>query len=299
MANGKRGPMTGEQWASDVLLPYKPYATNYPRDGQHRMSRDEALIMRYIEHSPHALLGSIVIDCDHVDTALRAFERPKNHPDPNWVAQSPSGRGHIGWWLKGPVCKTDSARLKPLRYSQRIEAGLRIEVGGDPAYGGRLTKNPIHEDWETLFGPAEPYDLSDLVTPSTPRQMPRKPERASGLGRNVTMFDTGRKWAYSMWWHHRHGTPASWEQLVLEHFRHEINDVFPYPLPFSEVLATARSVSRWIWRNFSEEQFRERQAARGRVGGKTVTDKKRAAIAATNKKRAIDRSLVLAAALEE
>jgi hypothetical protein len=48
--------------------------------------------MRYVEHSPHALLGSIVIDCDHPDAAMRAFEKPSDHPAPNWVAQSPSGR---------------------------------------------------------------------------------------------------------------------------------------------------------------------------------------------------------------
>ena len=126
--------MTGAQWADEVLLPHKPSATNDPRDGQRPMHRENALMMRYIEHSPYVLLGSIVIDCDHVDTALRAFERPKDHPDPNWVAQSPSGRGHIGWWLRSPVCKSDSARLKPLRYAQRVEAGLRIAVGGDPAF---------------------------------------------------------------------------------------------------------------------------------------------------------------------
>ncbi|WP_068044184.1 hypothetical protein [Nocardia speluncae] len=66
------------QWADEVLLPHKPSATNDLHDGQRPMHRENALTMRYIEHSPYVLLGSIVIDCDHVDTALRAFERPKN-----------------------------------------------------------------------------------------------------------------------------------------------------------------------------------------------------------------------------
>uniref|UniRef100_UPI003F4989DA replication initiation protein n=1 Tax=Nocardia sp. CA-095871 TaxID=3239971 RepID=UPI003F4989DA len=286
--------MTDGQWAMDVLLPHRPHATNRLRDGQYRMSRDDALEMRYIEHSPYALIGALVVDVDHPDTALRAFERPKGHPDPNWVAQSPSGRGHIGWWLKAPVCRTDSARLAPLRFAQRLEAGLRIEVGGDPAYAGRLTKNPIHDAWETIYGPAAAYNLADLITPSTPRQMPRKPERASGLGRNVTMFDTARRWAYPMWWHHRNGDQAEWEHLVLDYCRHEVNDRFGYPLPFSEVRATSTSISRWIWRNFSEESFRTTQSIRGKI----MTEKRHAAIVATNKKRAIDRATVLAA-LEE
>lgn len=274
------GVLSDMQWANDVLLPHRPYATNYLERGQYRMSRDDALAMRYVEHSPHALLGSIVIDCDHADAALRAFEQPSDHPAPNWVAQSPSGRAHIGWWLAAPVCRTDSARLQPLRFAQRIEAGLRTSVGGDFAYGGQLTKNPIHSDWETIYGPSAPYELRDLATIHTPRQMPRRPDRAAGLGRNVTMFDTARKWAYPQWWQHRTGTGRDWDQLVLQRC-HAVNTDFNEPLPFTEVQATAQSISRWIWRNFTEEQYRARKSAigsrGGAVSGKIMTPAKREA----------------------
>ena len=286
--------MSDGQWALDVFLPHRPHATNYLDQGQYRMSREDALTMRYVEHSPHALLGSIVIDCDHPDAAMRAFEKPSDHPAPNWVAQSPSGRAHLGWWLAAPVCRTDSARLQPLRFAQRIEAGLRTSVGGDFAYGGQLTKNPIHASWETLYGPALPYELRDLATIHTPRQMPRLPERAAGLGRNVTMFDTARTWAYPQWWHHRHDTAGAWEQLVLQRC-HAINTEFAVPLPFIEVRATAQSISRWIWRNFTEADYRARQAHRGRKGGRTMTDRRRTVITATNKRRAVDRTAILAA----
>src|SRR3546814_6928098 len=139
------------QWADEVLLPHRPYATNYLERGQYRMHRDDALTMRYVEHSPHALLGSIVIDCDPPDAAMRAFEKPSDHPAPNRVAQSPPGRAHLGWWL-GPnhVCRTDSARLTPIRYAHRLENGLKVSVGGDFDYGGQLTNTPHHHDWETI-----------------------------------------------------------------------------------------------------------------------------------------------------
>ena len=74
MESAGAGLLTADQWALDVLLPHRPYATNNPQHGQYRMSRDDALAMRYVEHSPHALLGSIVIDCDHPDAALRALQ---------------------------------------------------------------------------------------------------------------------------------------------------------------------------------------------------------------------------------
>ncbi len=276
MGNPGQVLMSDGQWALDVFLPHRPHATNYLDQGQYRMSREDALTMRYVEHSPHALLGSIVIDCDHPDAAMRAFEKPSDHPAPNWVAQSPSGRAHLGWWLAAPVCRTDSARLQPLRFAQRIEAGLRTSVGGDFAYGGQLTKNPIHASWETLYGPAQAYELRDLTTIHTPHQMPRLPERAAGLGRNVTMFDTARTWAYPQWWHQRHGTVGAWEQLVLQRC-HAINTEFAVPLPFIEVWATAQSISRWIWRNFTEADYRARQAHRGHLGGTVMSEKKREA----------------------
>ena len=276
MGNPGQVLMSDGQWALDVFLPHRPHATNYLDQGQYRMSREDALTMRYVEHSPHALLGSIVIDCDHPDAAMRAFEKPSDHPAPNWVAQSPSGRAHLGWWLAAPVCRTDSARLQPLRFAQRIEAGLRTSVGGDFAYGGQLTKNPIHASWETLYGPAQAYELRDLTTIHTPHQMPRLPERAAGLGRNVTMFDTARTWAYPQWWHQRHGTVGAWEQLVLQRC-HAINTEFAVPLPFIEVWATAQSISRWIWRNFTEADYRARQTHRGHLGGTVMSEKKREA----------------------
>ncbi len=274
------------QWADEVLLPHRPYATNYLDRGQYRYSRDDALTMRYVEHSPHALLGSIVIDCDHPDAAMRAFEKPSDHPAPNWVAQSPSGRAHLGWWL-GPnhVCRTDSARLTPIRYAHRIETGLKVSVGGDFAYGGQLTKNPIHPDWETIYGPSTPYTLRQLATIHTPRQAPRRPDRAAGLGRNVTMFDTARKWAYPQWWHHRNGTSDQWLRLVLQHC-HTVNTEFADPLPFVEVQATAYSIGKWIWRNFDEAAYRARQAHLGSKGGKASAKVMTPAKIEANRKRA-------------
>ena len=152
--------LSDEQGAADVLLPHRPCATDHLERGRYRMSGDDALTRRYLEHCPHALLGSIVTGCDHPDAALRAVEKPSGHPAPNRVARSPfrAGAPGLGWWLgDNGVCRTDSARLTPLRYAHRLEKGLCISVGGDFAYGGQLTTNPIHPDWDTRYGRADPY----------------------------------------------------------------------------------------------------------------------------------------------
>ncbi|MFZ2528857.1 MAG: replication initiation protein [Rhodococcus sp. (in: high G+C Gram-positive bacteria)] len=121
-------------------LPRWPRATDDFERGAWPMSRPRALERRYLESNPKALVGCIIVDCDHPDAAMRAFKRPSDHPAPNWVAQSMSGRGHLGWLLRDAVCRTDSARLKPLRYAAKIEAGLRLCVDGGSVYmDGRHT----------------------------------------------------------------------------------------------------------------------------------------------------------------
>jgi len=120
--------------------------------------------------------------------------------------------------------------------------------------------------------------------------MPRRPDRAAGLGRNVTMFDTARLWAYGQWWEHRHGTAEAWIRLVLQRC-HAINTEFADPLPFVEVRATAHSVGKWIWRNFDEVAYRARQGEVGRKGGRVVSPAK---IEANRQRRIkIDRTLAL------
>src|SRR5699024_11286043 len=54
-------------------------------------------------------------------------------------------------------------------------------------------RNPLHADADVIWGTDRTYSLRELGTVHTPRQLPRKPERSSGLGRNVTMFDTARQ----------------------------------------------------------------------------------------------------------
>lgn len=43
--------MSDGQWALDVLLPRRPFATDNLAAGQYRRSRTAALEMRYVEHS--------------------------------------------------------------------------------------------------------------------------------------------------------------------------------------------------------------------------------------------------------
>ncbi|MGL4716725.1 MAG: replication initiation protein, partial [Aeromonas sp.] len=105
-------------------------------------------------------------------------------------------------------------------------------------------------------------------------------KEASGLGRNVTVFDNVREWGYSAvreYW--RPNGYEAWAEAVraacesANAFGREQGG----PLPHSEIKATAKSIARWIWRHLTPTTFAdyvdrthtpEIQARRGTKGGK-------------------------------
>ena len=267
--------LTPDQWRERYLSRY-PLATDDLDLGVWRERRERALTRQYVESSPRALVAAVVIDVDRPDTVLRAFERPSEHPMPSWVVEGNKGHGHVGWWLNAPVCRTDAGRVDPLRYLARVTEGLRRSLDGDPAYTGLLTRNPLHEDADVIWGTDRAYGLRELGTIHTPRQLPRKPERSSGLGRNCAMFDAARREVYGL---HDPAIPMDdWHRIVVQHchqVHRSFDDALGGPLPFSEVQSTASSIARWTRRNFISKS--EYQAKRGRIGGIKSGEKRRQA----------------------
>jgi hypothetical protein len=88
-----------------------------------------------------------------------------------------------------------------------------------------------------------------------------------GLGRNVTMFEKGRHWAYkAIRDYMHHNSSYEWERAVRAQIE-AINEGFEQPLPYVEVKATAKSIAKWVWQRFSYGDFSELQAVRGAKGG--------------------------------
>ena len=60
-----------------------------------------------------------------------------------------------------------------------------------------MTKNPGHEMWRVLRGPRMAYDLSELADwVDLPKFVPKRKPEEIGLGRNVTIFESLRQYAY-------------------------------------------------------------------------------------------------------
>ena len=270
-----------QRW-DQMWLSLWPLASDDLHAGVYRCSRGEAMHRRFIETNPRALSNLLVVDIDHEDAALRTLWN-RQAWWPNAVVENPAnGHAHAVWALKEPITRTEYARRKPLAYAAAVTEGLRRSVDGDAGYSGLLTKNPAHDDWDALWCTNDRlYELDELAEPLTeggympPASWKRTKRRNQvGLGRNCSIFETARTWAYREIRNHWYDS-AGLHAAISAHVN-ELNTEFPEPLPASEARAIAASIHRWIttksrmWADgpaVYEATFSTIQAARGRKGG--------------------------------
>ncbi len=267
-------------------LPYKPYCSNDLNCGLKIRTQNIAIKQRYIQHNPPAAIAYLVFDIDRPDSACAWSDA--NLPIPAWVAVNPdNGHSHIVYGLTEPVARTDAARVDPLRYVAAIEAAYSMALDADRGYAKLVTKNPLHRHWRTytLSNAANSgyYELSTLAEyVELPKKLPERQD-AVGLGRNVSIFDNLRKWAYNAVRSHWRPNGFSCFSDAVTKQAVKFNQQFLTPLPLSEIRAIAKSISKWTWRNMSPSSFQgyvtrthssEIQSARGKRGGRPVTTAK-------------------------
>ncbi len=166
------------------------------------------------------------------------------------------------------------ARDGPIRYLAAIEGAFTATLEADPGFTGILTKNPAHPQWHILRGPRIGYELNELAEWVDLDRF--KPKR----GRNVTLFDRLRHWAYrNVLEYKKEGGLGGWNAWLSACNSRALilNGDFAAPLDGREVWWVAKSVAKWTWRRFSLEKRRElierahtpeKHAQRGRKGGK-------------------------------
>ena len=258
-------------------LPHKPYCTSELGAGLIIRQKKTAIQMPYIQHNPPCLVSSLVFDIDRSDAYFAWSDA--NLPQPTWIAKNrQNNHAHVGYMLATPVCTTHRARQNVIEYLAKIEQAYSLALGADRGYTGLITKNPCHEAWENRTFGVEPYELNYLADFVELTELKTDLREVSGLGRNCMMFDTVRYWAYKAIRAHRGSTFDIWLGKVLEQCQNA-NGAFLEPLPYSEVKATAKSISRWVWRNHGKAyaKFIERQAAKGRMGDSSHGGKARSA----------------------
>lgn len=263
-----------QKFIDEVLtsLPYRPYCSDDLADGLRIRPLQTAKNRRYLQINPPTQQHYLVFDVDRQGAAF-AWEDCNVAP-PNYAAINPeNGHAHLVYKLAEPVATSENARLEPLRYLAAVERGYRIELGADAGYSGLVTRNPYKT--RTLCIHKHEYDLFEL-SDWLKRDLGEYAEQetvVAGLGRNVTLFDTTRVWAYKAIRFYRVPERSRlfnvWRKEV-EDYALGINAQFPTPLAYSEVKATAKSIAKYCWKHDprAEQEFSQKQAKRGALGGK-------------------------------
>ena len=262
-------PQIADQHQFDLFdsLPNKPYCMD-EKPG-YMLIRTKAIAVKkpYIQVNPPLTTIYFVFDDDKEDSALSWFDA--GLPQPFWTTQNPlNGHCHHCYKLEIPLCTSEFASVKAIKYAQAVYYAYALKMGADLGYSELITKNPLHPQWRTTYWTKQAYSLDYLADfVDLPKKLPKKLE-VVGLGRNVTMFEKGRHWAYkAIRDYMHHNSSHEWERAVRAQIE-AINSGFEQPLPYSEVKATAKSIAKWVWQRFSYGDFSEIQAKRGAKGGK-------------------------------
>lgn len=256
--------------------PRKPYCTDDLAEGLRIRTLKHARRRRYIQANPLYLRVWSIYDIDRPGAVL-AWEDANLLP-PSWAAINRENRhAHLAWGLAVPVLIDGAgARDAPLRYLCAIESLMREKLRADPSYSGLITKNPEHPEWETIYGPRRAWDLQELAEylPGLEQHRPKRKAAEVGLGRNVTLFDHLRTWAYRNVRQYKGGGLSAWNAwLSLCNTKALLrNGDFDSPLDGREVWHVAKSVAKWTYKHFdveaSDVRFSQLQAHRGSKGGR-------------------------------
>lgn len=244
-------------------LPERPYcADEFPL----QMIRDKASAMRrrYIQPNAPWDLRWLLYDVDR-ETSLWDWQE-KRVAAPNIVAMNrDNGHAHLFYGLAVPVHERFGGRRPkdhPLRYAASIDVAMTEALEADPGYVKHLAKNPLHDSWHVQTFQDVPYELGWLADylDLEPYRDKRRNLPEIGLGRNCTLFDRVRMWAYREIrgiWQDSLGlwTYDLWFASVVKKAE-IVNMEFTPSLPHSEVKATAKSIARYVWEHMTPEGFR-------------------------------------------
>jgi replicase family protein/primase-like protein len=257
----------GLRQAFPDLVPCRPWCSDDLNHGLVIRRKPLALQKRYIQLDPPKMVRWLAFDIDRRD-AHGAAEQA-NLPAPNFIAVNPENGHSLSAYLIGvPVFKFDGARRGPIEFLSSVERGYTRRLGADPGYVGLISKNPLHPSWRVDWQVGRPYDLGELADALDNRDMrPQSKSETSGLGRNCSVFNDARFWAYenAREFKRSGGSFERWEARLAQ-IASGWNMHFNQPLAHSEIRQIAKSIAKWTWRRFCDEELSRKQSFRGKLG---------------------------------
>ncbi len=244
-------------------LPLKPYCTNDLSYGLKILPKQSAIRMSYIQPNFPFIIIYLMFDVDRDEAGASWIDA--SLPKPTFIVVNlENGHAHLIYELLTPVLLWDNASPKPIAYLDAIRRAYAQVLGADLGYSSLITKNPSHRRWYT-FAYSLQYELGELADYVTLSDSHYKPFRGirfdyAALGRNCTLFEVGRIYAYD-----RVCSQNSHSELyaVVYGYISTYNATeFAESLPEREVHGIARSISKWTWErreNFKNRSGRHRR----------------------------------------
>lgn len=254
-------------------LPHKPYCSDEKGWLQVRQ-KATAIGKKYIQHNQPSLCHWLVYDYDKAGALEHIGQQQL--PVPNIVATNPAnGNSHLFYRLADPVCTSELAHQKPLHLLAKIDYVMCEKLEADAGYQGFISKNVLHKHWLVQEVNKHPWNLADFLEwIDLPKRLPKR-AKTQGLGRNCTLFEECRQWAYRQVLNYRlTGNKAGFASAVLKHSE-AINEGFPTPLNFAEVKATAKSIANWTWKHYTGSGSMSNEAWAKYVADTHTPDKQR------------------------
>jgi hypothetical protein len=237
-------------------LPHKPYFSDDLHFGVRIAGKERAILAKYIQfNQPHAMFW---LGFDVARTGATIDWSDRNAPAPTLTITNPdNGHANLLYALKTSIrTAPPDGKMKPLRYAAAVENALRKKLEADTVCSGLICKNPNHSYWKIAVWQPKRYTLDWLADSHDLNAANGKEIVADcSLGRNCTLFDKTRKWAYRAI---RQGWPEydQWQQACYERAS-AYNLQFEAPLEDGEVMGVAKSIAKLTASNFTEVSFDE------------------------------------------
>jgi len=214
--------------------------------------RDFAIRYPYMQVNRSDMVSWLVFDLDHSNSLIWEYV---NFPAPNFIVSNRNnGHSHLFYAIV-PVCTSENARSKPIKYMKAIYEAMAARLKADPAYSGPVAKTPGHPWWSTWEIHGSVYELGELadhvdLMAQTPWSKAPNLDDVSH-SRHCLLFEELRFYAYSVVNREKEqGTFQSFMRL-LEAYAYNKNNYtsrgFSMNLSVSQVRATVKSVARWTW----------------------------------------------------
>lgn len=193
-------------------------------------------------------IAYLAFDIDEPGAALA--HESAGLPPPTIITITPkTTKAHLLYELASPVSTCGLARQKPVALMKHVREQMTnalLPAGADTSYAHLMTKNPLSSRWRVVANDVR-YDLHELLE-YLPDQARRPPIRVKGeSGRNCTLFDNLRIWAYPRVEAARVAGSERWHAALLAKAESMNTD----DLPYSEVKSIARSVAKFTWSTYT------------------------------------------------